>query len=677
MNDRLDQLESRAARLAAEIADLRRDLAGLRDQKETGSAGSRIDAFNAAVRGHEAPPESSIEREARGAADREPVRQGAGTGAGQQATPPAGSWDQVFKSLGVNPPPSGKSTSWLTPSKEGFENLIGRYGILALAVLTILMGVGAFIGWAVRNGMIGPEMRVAGGLVAAAAIAVLGWRMRQKADAGKRRFANILLALALAITHVVAWGAGPRLQLIPSTAALGLAALASAALAVVAWREDDQALFNVGFGGALLSPFVTSSESGNAILLLIFGGIVLGAGIAALGRRQWSKTPFVASLGVVAYAVVATDLVRNSARWEVANAPAIFALAVSILATLLLDGAKRMSITYLGLFSALGVLNVSADGPSYARPRLPLAILLLGATYFAGSPEHRGLRTSILSGILLPAGALIVALGATTGAGDLADTLTAAVFAALAGGAAWLNRDGERDTHAFTAAAIAGFAVVLAARREALEAMLLLAAFGVVCAWAARRYRLTGVGVAGLLWLAATSVACFIQLDSRSNYLYRPFLTRESLGAAALAVSWLFMSWHFSRYLVEGSTSETRKAISGVVRVLGGVFTFLWIREELAYAWSRDISGFLLAAYYAASGVAAIFLGRSRGIPLLRHAGLALCVVAAFSTILQSSTREIGWRVASYILVGVFLLAVAYWYRSTGRSSAEFERQTA
>ena len=50
-----------------------------------------------------------------------------------------------------------------------------------------------------------------------------------------------------------------------------LAAAASIALAVLAWVNDEEALFSVGVGGALVAPFVTSRESGNVVALLIYG----------------------------------------------------------------------------------------------------------------------------------------------------------------------------------------------------------------------------------------------------------------------------------------------------------------------------------------------------------------------------------------------------------------------
>ena len=71
--------------------------------------------------------------------------------------------------------------------------------------------------------------------------------------------------LALALVHVAAWGAGPYLHLVASPVALGVAAAASAALAVLAWVNDEEALFSVGVGGALVAHFVTSRDSGNDV----------------------------------------------------------------------------------------------------------------------------------------------------------------------------------------------------------------------------------------------------------------------------------------------------------------------------------------------------------------------------------------------------------------------------
>ena len=48
---------------------------------------------------------------------------------------------------------------------------------------------------------------------------------------------------------------------------------------------------------------------------------------------------------------------------------------------------------------------------------------------------------------------------------------------------------------------------------------------------------------------------------------------------------------------------------------------------------------------------------------MLRHVGLGLAIFAALKAIAEASSLDIGLRVGSYFLAGLFLLAVAYWYR--------------
>jgi len=130
------------------------------------------------------------------------------------------------------------------------------------------------------------------------------------------------------------------------------------------------------------------------------------------------------------------------------------------------------------------------------------------------------------------------------------------------------------------------------------------------------------------------------------------------------------VSWNASRVeLADGGTGtvETRTAI----RLAGAVVTFMWGNEELSRAYSRDTSTFLLILYYASVGVAAIFVGRARGIRVLRHVGLGLAIFAALKAIAEASSLAIGVRVGSYLLAGLFLLAVAYWYRERSGEPGE------
>jgi uncharacterized membrane protein len=132
-------------------------------------------------------------------------------------------------------------------------------------------------------------------------------------------------------------------------------------------------------------------------------------------------------------------------------------------------------------------------------------------------------------------------------------------------------------------------------------------------------------------------------------------------------------SWNASRVqLLDAGpgTLETRTA----VRLAGAVVTFMWGNTELSHAYSSDVSTFLLILYYAVVGVAAIVVGRHRAIRVLRHIGLGLAIFAALKAMAEASSLVIGWRVASYFLAGLFLLAVAYWYRDPDAATASGAR---
>jgi hypothetical protein len=194
------------------------------------------------------------------------------------------------------------------------------------------------------------------------------------------------------------------------------------------------------------------------------------------------------------------------------------------------------------------------------------------------------------------------------------------------------------------------------------ESCIALAAHAVGLSMLLRRERTRLLGVPIALGLVLLTVWTFNQLGERPIYEYTPFLTGPSLAALAMSAAWLVTSWNASRVdLVDGAygTLETRT----VVRLAGAAVTFMWGHAELSRAHSADVSTFLLVLYYAVVGVAAIFIGRHRGIRVLRHVGLGLAIFAALKAMAEASSLVIGWRVASYLLAGLFLLAVAYWYR--------------
>ncbi|MBL8981862.1 MAG: hypothetical protein JNL26_06745 [Gemmatimonadetes bacterium] len=409
---------------------------------------------------------------------------------------------------------------------------------------------------------------------------------------------------------------------------------------------------------------MTSSGGGNAVLLLSYGFIVLMAGIASLGQREWTKAPLVASAGIVWYAAVGETMVDGSARWAVVNAPGAFALGLGSLSIVLLEGAKRAAVVWPALLTALVVLVAVADSPAIDDPQFVFAVALTLAAMAAGDRDRRGVRGAVLGALVLPLGATAIALGTLADLTSWMGAVVAVAFAAMSAGAAWKDLGGERGTWAFTTTIQLGLAIPLAADGDQLVLCVALAVFGVASALFTQRLREPGIGLAGALWMVAATAEAFMMLQGRERYAYTPFLTQASLAAGAVSAAWVLLSWHTARSVRPGSLLA-QDVPRSVIRVAGWVVAFFWVRQELARAYSADVSGFLLVAWYAVSGVASIFIARARGLPMLRQVGLALSLFAALTALTQATALAIGWRVGSYLLTGAFLLGVAWSYRVT------------
>ncbi|HEX5581403.1 MAG TPA: hypothetical protein VFX39_07500, partial [Gemmatimonadaceae bacterium] len=188
----------------------------------------------------------------------------------------------------------------------------------------------------------------------------------------------------------------------------------------------------------------------------------------------------------------------------------------------------------------------------------------------------------------------------------------------------------------------------------------------------------TGVGAALLANRAAapilllTPVAALVvatswvlgRLEARVPYEYVPFASTASLATAAVVAGWWVAGRLVARGVAGPGIGPTERRL---LAAAGPIAAFAWGHIELSRAFSPDLADFLVILYLAASGVLCIALGRRWRVPGGRRAGLALAVWAALRALADSSHFDsVGLRVGAYLLVGVFLLGVAYWYRSAG-----------
>ena len=671
-SERIERLEHIVRRLAQQVGELRAQVSELRGATAE-EAASATDAAQAQA-AELAPSAAGAAAPERDAAWRAQLEDAA---AWQRAAAARKAADERRQG-----PSDRREFPWSGAGGVGrsdIEGLVGRYGTVALAALTILVGVGAFLQWAIERITVGPATRVALGLVAAAVVAALGYRLRSR---GARQYGNTLIGLALAIVHVDAWGAGPQLHVIPSSVALAIAAVASAVVAVLAWREQEQSLFAVGTGGALLAPFVTSDRSGRIIALLVYGLVVLSIGFYALRGRSWQLARTIMLVGGVVYVFGALFAMPTGAAAMVRTAPAAFALACAW-GALTLSGAEHarpLARAYLGALLSALLWDISgyAEGP--AERIIPLA--LVGSVTAYASLRFSGRRPlygdELTDGVLLPLALLVAALASLADPFTTRGAMLAALWGALAL-AAWWGLTAERagdepeaaaprhsPVHLMTAGFATALAVLLALQDRAVPCVVALSAHAALFAFIARRLGAVEPALPSAATLVLAAGWAFDLLNDRTPYQYTPFLTAASVAALAASAGWAWWAWE----LLRGGDGPPRRwpgpGDRVVVTLFGTVPAFVWGREELAHAFSAEASTFLLIFYYAAVGVLAIWVGRRWVAADARKAGLALAVYAALKALAQASElTNIGLRVGSYLLVGGFLLGVAYWYRAT------------
>ena len=552
------------------------------------------------------------------------------------------------------PPQPAKAPPPPTPDID-LEKLLGRYGTIAVASLAILMGVGTFLSWAIEHGHLGPTVRVVLGFIGAGIVAGFGLWVREKRDV---RFGNVLLALSLAIVHVDAWAAGPHLQVISTFTALSIAAAALAALAALALTSEERTLFAIGFAGALAAPFVTAREPGSVVMLLTYGWVVIALSLFAIRERGWRPVLWLTVVGAAFYIVAAVEMpAGNVTSWLPVHAPVMFAFACAAAGLFFARDSLRSKLALAFLFLAC----VATLGYSIHARTLELSVSLVGivASYLIARELETDERWLVLGNVVVPLGFMFatIALATDNTIQALAAGALTVVSATLA-----LEDEEERPDHLLVAAissAAAIFFYLLHFDTRCIAALALHAAvFSIV--FRSTRARLLIPPIAVVLLIA--SMWALITLADRTQYAYTPFLTIPLLCALAVVGAWMLFA-----IAVKPTPNEQTREDRALPYFIGSCAigaAFVWVRQELVDAWSQDSASFALIIYYALAGLALIFTGRWRRVGLWRGIGLGLAFYAGYKALAQTFTIDaIGLRVGARIMVGVFLAAVAYWYR--------------
>jgi uncharacterized membrane protein len=485
------------------------------------------------------------------------------------------------------------------------EELLGGRVLAWVGGVAVVLAAVFFLAMALHNGWIDEPTRVVLAFGAAGVLTALGlWLYEAK---GRTQAARAAVAAGIAAFYASDTAATALYHLVPAAAGLVVAGAIGALATALAVRWRSFEIAGIGLVGSLLAPVLVAA--GTSTSSLVFMALALCATVGVLIWQRWSW------LAVLAYVLSAPQ----AGAWIFEERHARLGLALLVTAAFWL----------LYVVAALGYeLRVPT-----ATLRLSSASLLFvnaSLTSLAGwallheAGNHQG-----ATGWVVAIAAAHAALGFTVGRGRISGEIAAllvAVGSAL--GAVGL------------ALALSGPALVAGWCAEA-----------VLMAWVGTRVGDRRGRFASFAFLSAASLHALIFEAPPKALAYgldsvpRAVVALVLVAAAALAIAAL--------------APELGRAL-----VLAAVTVATYLASVLVVDASGDHAQLALSAFWAALGFGGLVAGLVRDRRPLRLAGLALLGLAVAKVfVVDLAALASLWRVASFLLLGLLLLAGAFAYQ--------------
>jgi uncharacterized membrane protein len=614
------------------------------------------------------------------------------------------------------PPAAGVSRD--EPVLDLEELLGGR--LLALAGgVAVLVGLAFLVALAVDRGWIGEWTRVS--LAFAGSAALLGFGVWLFERRGKSQAALAMVGTAIGGLFLAVTAAGSLYGLVPDAVALAAALGVGALAATLAVRWSSQTIAGLGLGGALLAPvYASSSPTGDGIAFL---ALAFAASAAVLVWQRWEW------LRVGAFAAATAQVALWPALTEVSTPTLVAGLSFFGLVGLALalgyelrvpDAGLRPSTSLLvatnalvlggigavALYDALGERSAGAWMAALAlvhvvlglvvlrvRPAArPVGYLLLGVSLIAGDIAFGLLVDGAALAVGWAAGAIaLAALARLAGEESELYPVTLAGQLSLAIGHTLLFHSDQTVTGAvpvpygpLVAIAVSAFACARLARPNdvawrfladgtalvtvayltgaALDGVALVAAWGaqaLALGQVARRTNdaLANVGALVFLGLAAAHTLVF---EARPAGLVHGVESLVAMALALAVVTGVAVRLAFARGPVERWIPAS---VAGGAAIYGASLAIVTVFQ------SGQQGQAALSAFWALCGLALLWTGLRLDHRIVRLYGFGLLSLAVAKVFLfDMSALQSGWRILSFVVLGLLLLAGAYAYqRMRGR----------
>jgi uncharacterized membrane protein len=519
------------------------------------------------------------------------------------------------------------------------ESRIGSHWLNRIGIVATLIGVSYFLRYAFENEWIGPAGRVAIGLVGGMAILLGSERFRVR---GYLPFSWSMKALGVGMLYLSIWAAVQLYQLVPPQVGFGAMAAVTASTAILALRQDAIVLGAFALLGGYATPVLLSTGENRPVELFAYVAL-LNAGMLGMVRyRPWVLLAAGGFLGTTVLYV----------GWHAAHYTAADRMVALAFASL-----------FFGMFAAVPLLARYPPGGAHdpaardtAWRTLGMPVLLLLPLANAGVYFLQLLALTEPLGRNVPPSAALVLAAAYLALGRLVRAREGprAVAPALAG------------MHAAAAIALVTIAIPLRLDAHWMTIGWLVEAAALL--WVGARGRSRLVGTFGVAALALGVLRLLLIDDFRTDLvlLNQRFLTFGLAISILAAVAWLGRR--------SGQLSARAQAVATIAL---NVLALVALSREVqagfhpAQASAPLVTGtasaareFTYSAVWMGYGALVVLAGFALRWTLLRWQALVILGVTVVKVFVYDlSTLDPGYRILSFIVLGVLLMAISFAYQ--------------
>jgi uncharacterized membrane protein len=549
-------------------------------------------------------------------------------------------------------PPLPAASPSAIKSETDLESRIGSHWLNRIGITALLVGVSYFLKFAFDNNWIGPAGRVAIGLLAGIGVVVWSERFRAK---GYAAFSYSLKAVGIGTLYLSLWAAFQVYNLIPSGVAFVMMLAVTGATAAMALAQDAQILAAFALAGGFTTPLLLSTGQNRELALFSYVAVLDIATLVLVTIKPWRR------LLVMSYAGTLLLYCGWYAQFYTRNQ---------------LSPTLAFATLFFAIFAIAPLLTLQTKGENVLLAAIPAFLAFVNAVvYFLQAYAMiEAVDKTYMAWFALALAAIYIVLSRQVHARHLDPQSTQLLYflhLALAIGFVTIAIPIRLEAHWIT---IGWF----------VEAGVLL--------WVGNRTKSDFLNVLALAALVF-GVARLLLVD---NFHTTQLIFNMRMATYAVAVAVLgTVAWYAAQRSDEAATT-----VAAVAVVALNILALIALSREASDYYSREIAtvvppfqtpgryqtvdlhrndierDFTYSALWMAYGAFLMIIGFFRRSSFVRWQALILIAVTIGKVFVYDvSQLDRGYRIISFIVLGILLLAISFvyqrdWLKLSGKSKS-------